>query len=298
MYSESPGATQAKHASCYSCDRFLIARRRNDESLVELFYGIFMRIPPWTCIPIAVVAYGIVSAVIIAFSEGNKLTAGLAGIAPLAGGGVAALILLAGFKAFVERMAREKILAKQTGIESIRSLSWSQFELLVGQIYRQQGYEVVETGGGGPDGGIDLKLRRDGLTIVVQCKQWKSWKVGVGPLREIYGVMIASGADRAIFVTSGVFTKEALAFAADKPIGMVDGTELLRLLAEVQGSEPETSATTLLAQTESSPGPVCPRCRGSMILRTARRGANAGSQFWGCSGYPKCTGTRRAGGSR
>ncbi|WP_232209291.1 hypothetical protein ACN2MM_06290 [Alkalilimnicola ehrlichii MLHE-1] len=25
-----------------------------------------------------------------------------------------------------------------------------------------------------------------------------------------------------------------------------------------------------------------------MVLRTAKRGANAGNQFWGCSGYPKC----------
>ena len=32
-----------------------------------------------------------------------------------------------------------------------------------------------------------------------------------------------------------------------------------------------------------------------MRLRTARRGLNAGSQFWGCSGYPACRGTRDIG---
>ena len=45
--------------------------------------------------------------------------------------------------------------------------------------------------------------------------------------------------------------------------------------------------------------PSCPKCRRPMTLRTARRGSNRGSQFWGCSAYPTCTGTRDVGaGSR
>jgi len=39
--------------------------------------------------------------------------------------------------------------------------------------------------------------------------------------------------------------------------------------------------------------PTCPRCGGAMVLRTARQGPRAGSQFWGCSGYPRCRGTMR-----
>lgn len=38
--------------------------------------------------------------------------------------------------------------------------------------------------------------------------------------------------------------------------------------------------------------PRCPNCAGTMILRTARKGANAGEKFWGCSSFPKCKGTR------
>ncbi|HTI97630.1 MAG TPA: topoisomerase DNA-binding C4 zinc finger domain-containing protein, partial [Dongiaceae bacterium] len=37
----------------------------------------------------------------------------------------------------------------------------------------------------------------------------------------------------------------------------------------------------------------CPSCGQPMILRTSKRGANAGSQFWGCSTYPKCKGIRK-----
>ena len=39
----------------------------------------------------------------------------------------------------------------------------------------------------------------------------------------------------------------------------------------------------------------CPVCSSSMVLRTARKGRNAGNQFWGCSRYPACRGTRPAG---
>ena len=37
--------------------------------------------------------------------------------------------------------------------------------------------------------------------------------------------------------------------------------------------------------------PACPACGKPMVLRTARKGKNSGSQFWGCSGYPACQAT-------
>lgn len=39
--------------------------------------------------------------------------------------------------------------------------------------------------------------------------------------------------------------------------------------------------------------PTCPSCGQPMVLRTSKRGANAGQQFWGCSTYPACKGTRK-----
>jgi four helix bundle suffix protein len=37
--------------------------------------------------------------------------------------------------------------------------------------------------------------------------------------------------------------------------------------------------------------PPCPLCGGTLVLRTARQGKNAGSQFLGCAAYPTCKGT-------
>lgn len=36
----------------------------------------------------------------------------------------------------------------------------------------------------------------------------------------------------------------------------------------------------------------CPRCGGNLVIRTAKKGSNAGRQFYGCSNYPKCKYTR------
>ena len=33
---------------------------------------------------------------------------------------------------------------------------------------------------------------------------------------------------------------------------------------------------------------ICPVCGGELVLRTARRGANTGKQFYGCSSFTRC----------
>ena len=45
-----------------------------------------------------------------------------------------------------------------------------------------------------------------------------------------------------------------------------------------------------LAEETTVPIPNCPKCDRPMVRRTARRGANAGSEFWGCSEFPRCRG--------
>ena len=40
----------------------------------------------------------------------------------------------------------------------------------------------------------------------------------------------------------------------------------------------------------SEPIPNCPKCERPMVRRTARRGSNAGSDFWGCPDFPRCRG--------
>lgn len=44
------------------------------------------------------------------------------------------------------------------------------------------------------------------------------------------------------------------------------------------------------AMVQPNDAPLCPKCGSEMVLRTAKTGANAGNQFWGCSKYPGCRG--------
>jgi restriction system protein len=181
------------------------------------------------------------------------------------------------------------MLDRQSGIESIRALPWKQFEELLGEAYRRQGFTVFENPGKGADGGIDLTLKRGGETYLVQCKHWKTYKVGVRVVREMLGLVTAHGASGAIVVTSGVFTKEAIDFARTQHVELVDGDDLLALVGSVQ-SQPRIS-TPAGAVTTAAPAVasrVCPDCGNALVVRQAKRGPNAGGQFWGCSGYPDC----------
>lgn len=186
---------------------------------------------------------------------------------------------------------------QQTSIEDIRKLSWQQFEIIVGEAFRRLGYRVIENGGGGADGGIDLILDREGQRFFVQCKQWKVLKVGVKPIRELAGVMAAKDVRDGFFVTSGTYTSEAREFAEEAGISLVDGDSLERMVRDIQrpaslNTQPHASASTH-AEVEVRPL-ACPECGGGMVKRLARRGANAGAAFWGCRGFPECRGTRGA----
>lgn len=209
------------------------------------------------------------------------------------------------------RKERAGLLARATGADTsleVSRMSWQQFELLVGEAFRSQGYKVAELGGAGPDGGVDLVLSKDGARYLVQCKQWRAFKVGVSVVRELFGVMAAQKAAGGFLVTSGRLTEEAKAFAEGKNITLIDGDRLGKFLRSGQKGQVPTAvdrgsvvddgqaATRTGAGTANARGvadhvPSCPRCSQPMARRVARQGARSGQAFWGCSDYPRCRGT-------
>lgn len=206
--------------------------------------------------------------------------------------------LLGALVSALRRQQRKSLaadMARAASTETLHAMSWREFEMAVGEGFRQRGYQVEETGGAGADGGVDLVLRKDREKYLVQCKQWRAQKVGVIVVRELYGVMAASGAAGGIVVTSGRFTGEAHAFARGRNIDLLDGTSLLALMrVQPQRSMAEPSASPRAeapAATAEVTGPVCPRCHAPMVRRVAQRGASAGEGFWGCSTFPACRGT-------
>ena len=166
--------------------------------------------------------------------------------------------------------------------------------MLIGELYRRQGHTVEMCSGDGSDGGVDLWLRKDGRTTLMQCKHWKVYKVGVSSVRELFGILSAEKADHAILVTTGRFTPDARAFTAGKAMELIDG-EMLHVLVEASKYSAEGDLldvarwSSTFARTATITTPMCPFCRSSMVLR---RGKQSGNQFWGCSTYPGCRGKR------
>jgi restriction system protein len=241
-------------------------------------------LPWWVNVILAAVVYLSFKYLIPSILFQNPLLKGFAralpGLAPIFGG---LILFVAGISAF-NAWRKGQLLDRQTGIKSLRAISWQEFEELVGEAYRRKGYMVTETGGGGADGGVDLVLKRGGEKLLVQCKHWKMEKVGVKVVRELYGVVAAEGASGGMVLSSGTFTEEARNFARGKPLELLDGSELLNLIVEVQ-KEPRP----LNKKPEDN---ICPLCGAEMVLRTAKRGPNAGEKFWGCSSFPKCSSTK------
>lgn len=61
-----------------------------------------------------------------------------------------------------------------------------------------------------------------------------------------------------------------------------------RLFALTNPDEVTKQAHVESIKNDYSNANICPWCGGKLVLRTARKGSNAGKQFYGCSNYPRC----------
>jgi restriction system protein len=130
------------------------------------------------------------------------------------------LLVPAPFSAFASRK-RQKQLAAQRDLASIRDLDRWQVEQLVAETYRRRGYTVMFEQDGGLDGQVDLRVQKGGRLRLLQCRHWQSLTVDVADVRDLFEVMTAERAAGAIVITSGTFSPEAKKFAANKSIDLI-----------------------------------------------------------------------------
>ncbi len=119
---------------------------------------------------------------------------------------------------------------------NLAAMDWEDFEHLVRELFEkefaQDGGEVKVTQAS-RDGGVDaIAFDPDPLRggkIVIQAKRYTN-VVGVAAVRDLYGTIMNEGAMKGILVTTSEYGPDAYTFAKDKPITLLNGSNLLHLL--------------------------------------------------------------------
>lgn len=146
-----------------------------------------------------------------------------------------------------ERSDRLRALARRADLKlaQLTKLTPEGFEEFVAELFEALGFAVECVGGSG-DEGVDLKLGRDGLRAVVQCKYHARGVVGSPELQKFLGTIHHTASHKGYFVTTTSFTLAAERFAANHPIELIDGPRLVDLVHEALGPSPQRNSEPAL----------------------------------------------------
>ncbi len=196
----------------------------------------------WTSIPIALLGW-----VAIYFYWTMKVSAAtpLNQIGCMLGAAFAFATLAAGYRGFQFRRNREKFVTDRISLSVLKQLSGQNFGKLLANFHRQNGYTVEELADEEAGRGIDLVLWKEEQKTIVQHKFWKVDKVGVEKVRELLGIQTHEGAAKAVLITRGIFTEQALNFAVGKPMELIDGATFAEMARQLQKSLTNTEARQL-----------------------------------------------------
>ena len=113
-------------------------------------------------------------------------------------------------------------------LAELRAMSWETFSAAVTDAYRRKGYVVSPA----ESGGYDFKLAKGAEVILLQCRRWKVNQVGAAPVRALAAAVDRHDARRGICISAGEFSAPARAIAADEPVTLLSGTELIELIGK------------------------------------------------------------------
>lgn len=177
-------------------------------------------------------------------------------------------------------------------LKLLRSIEWHRFEHLVAAYEREMGHDAELTSFGA-DGGVDIVLFPAGSRTpsrIIQCKAFNQQKVGVDLVRAFYGVMTMRKVPKGSFYTTGSFSNDAFSIGLENEnLDLIDGQNFLNRILRL----PLSAQMRLfeIATEGDYTTPTCANCGVKMILKTAEKGRDAGSRFWGCRNFPRCKST-------
>lgn len=118
----------------------------------------------------------------------------------------------------------QKTITKEKWLE----MSGRDFEIAVANVFKKNNYNVELTQSSS-DGGVDIILKdSNGIIKYVQCKAYKN-KVGIAPVRELFGVMTDNNINYGMMVTLKGYTQGVYDFVKNKNIELLDLNDILKL---------------------------------------------------------------------
>ncbi|MGE0313962.1 MAG: restriction endonuclease [Lautropia sp.] len=111
-------------------------------------------------------------------------------------------------------------------VAAVADLSWADFSAQLSAAFQRDGYEVLPA----TIRGADLELRKAGRRSLLAGRRWKAARTGIEPLRELVALREAREVDEVVFVATGEITGQALAYAAQMRVRLIQGPELALLL--------------------------------------------------------------------
>ncbi len=190
--------------------------------------------------------------------------------------GVAAAGYLS-IRLLLARRAEQRL--AESGIHQVDRMSGVEFEQFARAHFQRKGYRVKQTPKTS-DYGADLVLQKDGRKVVVQAKRWDGI-VGIKSVQEVLGAMNYYDAHKGIVLTNSDFTESAYRLAKKSPVEL---WHRQKLTDELMSSGVKPAAEGGKGQSKAGKDKrTCPRCGGTLVVRSGRRG-----RFWGCTGYPAC----------
>ena len=133
-------------------------------------------------------------------------------------------------------VAGKEVISNLVQGQNLAVMEWQDFEHLIREVFEKEfsksGGEVKVTRAS-RDRGVDAvafdpdPLR--GGKHVIQAKRYTG-TVDVSAVRDLWGTVLNEGAARGILVTTSRFGRDAYDFAANKPITLIDGQNLLALM--------------------------------------------------------------------
>lgn len=116
----------------------------------------------------------------------------------------------------------------------VREMRRANFDLLVAEGFRVQGFSVTEVGRADAPEQPDLVLAKGGKKFCVQCRHWQDTAIGAAAVQELERAMAPRSADGGFLVTAGGVTAEAAALASARKIQLIHGPKLLAMLEKAK----------------------------------------------------------------